>query len=117
MAGTLSRAEYIDLPVGCVKRALGVHIETLSGNITLDETYPNLCKFDPAGARDVTLDTEATAVGLVREIVNAADAAEAITVKDAATDTIGTISQNEKARFYCDGTDWVLIDITTIALS
>ena len=51
-----------------------VHTATLSGNIALDATYPLILKLDPGGtARDVTLDAVATAEGLTRWIVNAAD--------------------------------------------
>lgn len=101
------------------KRNPGVfHSATLTGNIALDATYPLVLKLDPGGsARDVTLDAVATAEGLVRRIVNAADAAENLVVKNVAGSTIGTINQNEQGEFYCDGSAWSLIAISTIALS
>ncbi len=90
----------------------------LSGNVTLGDTYPNICKFDTGGAhRDVTLDALATSEGLYRRIVNGAGAAENLVVKNPAGSTIGTINQNEQGEFYCDGAAWYLIAITTIALS
>ena len=110
----------------------GYRITAAAANQTLDETFPAVWGFDPTGgARDVTLDGVSTAVndaaihGLVRLIVNRADAAEALTVKDAPGNTIGTISQNEMALFYHDGIDadgtvgsgWALIAIVSIALS
>lgn len=96
----------------------GVYIATLTGNIALDATYPLLLKLDPGGsARDVTLDPVATAEGLKRRIVNAADAAESLVVKNVAGSTIGTVAQNRQAEFYCDGSEWSLVAITTIALS
>jgi len=91
---------------------------TLTAALTLDVTYPNVCKFDPGGAhRNVTLDAVAKAAGVTRRIINSADAAENLVVLNAAADTIGTINQNDQGEFYCDGATWVLICITVIALS
>lgn len=92
--------------------------ETLSGAATLSSAYPAIVKFDPGGAhRDVTLDAEETSTGLYRRIINGADAAENLVVKDDSPATIATINQNEQGEFYCTGTAWQLIAITTIALS
>lgn len=102
------------------------HSATLTGTTALDATYPSILKLDPGGAaRDVTLDAEESipSTGLYRRIVNAADASENLVVKNDAGSTIGTINQNEQGEFYNagaqDGTAsaWVLINITTIALS
>lgn len=96
----------------------GVYIATLTGNIALDATYPRLCKLDPGGsARDITLDPVAKAEGLVRVIVNAADAAENLVLKNVAGSTIATVNQNELAKVYCDGSTWALLYVQTIALS
>lgn len=96
----------------------GVYIATLTGNIALDATYPRTLKLDPGGsARDVTLDAVATAEGLVRTIVNGADAAENLVCKNVGGSTIGTVNQNELGVFYCDGSTWALLYIQTIALS
>lgn len=103
----------------------GYYEATLTGNVTLDNTYPMVVGLDPDGAgRDVVLDGDSAAAGdalihgLMRRIVNRADAAEDLTVKDATGATIGTVSQNEMADFYHDSdTGWTLIAITTIALS
>lgn len=117
----LSRSLASDAPDGSALRKVKgmVYIPAaLSGNVTLDATYPQVCKLDPGGSnRDVTLDAIATSEGLYRRIVNAADAAENLVVKNAAAATIGTINQNEQGEFYCDGAAWYLIAITTIALS
>jgi hypothetical protein len=94
-----------------------VYIAAMSGNLTLGPTYPSILKLDPGAARDVTLDPIATSEGLYRRIINNANAAEDITVKNVAAATIGTISQNEEADFYCDGAAWYLLSIKTIALS
>lgn len=94
------------------------HAATLTGNVTLDATYPEICKLDPGGsARDVTLDSESLTKGLYRRIVNAADAAENLVVKDADGNTIGTINQNEQGEFVNEDGAWTLIAISTIALS
>lgn len=96
----------------------GVYIATLTGNIALDATYPLTLKLDPGGsARDVTLDAVASAEGLVRTIVNGADAAENLVCKNVGGSTIGTVNQNELGVFYCDGSTWALLYIQTIALS
>lgn len=96
----------------------GYATETATGTVTLDDTYPSIIGIDPGGAgRDVTLDAEATSDGLTRVIVNRADAAEDLTVKDDGGGTIGTISQNEAALFHCNGTAWSLVFIITGALS
>ncbi len=112
----------------------GYRTETLTRGVTLDETYPGVYGPDPGGAgRTIVLDGAAglsgsadpAIHGLMRTIVNRADAAEDLTVNDADGNTIGTISQNESADYYHDGIDadgtagtgWALIAITTIALS
>ena len=96
----------------------GVYLATLTGNIALDATYPRVCKLDPGGsARDVTLDAVAPAEGLVRTIVNGADAAENLVCKNVGGSTIGTVNQNELGVFYCDGSTWALLYVQTIALS
>ena len=47
-------------------------------------------------------------------VVNAADAAEDITVQSSAAATIGTISQNEWAIITCDGVAWAVgVQLTT----
>lgn len=106
-----------------VKR--GYHQALLAGNQTLDQTFPMVCGFDPGGAsRDVVLDGLAAAAldlavaGLMRVIVNRADAAENLVVKDAAGNTIATVNQNETGHFYHDETvGWVLMYIVTSAIA
>ena len=91
---------------------------TLTGAITLDVTYPNVCKFNPGvDPRNVTLDAAAKANGVTRRIINAAAGAVNLVVLDAAAATIVTINQNEQAEVYSNGTTWVLICITAIALA
>jgi hypothetical protein len=93
----------------------GANIETLAATHVLVATSPEIQTLDPGGAsREVTL--PAAAVGLVArkfKIKNAADAAEDLTVKDAA-DTIVVVSQNEVGSIWCDGTTWYgSIGVTT----
>lgn len=91
---------------------------TLAGNLTLTDQYRSILKIDPDGSnRDVTLPAEATSNGLYFRIINNAGGAENLVVKDDGGNTIGTINQNEQGEFWCDGTDWRLLCITTIALS
>ena len=96
--------------------------ETLSGALTLtyDAYNANILKFDPGGAsRNVTLWPEESSKGMWALVVNAADAAENLVLKDdaASPSTIATVNQNEAAIVACNGTAWTLICIITIALS
>lgn len=96
----------------------GINVETLSGAKALDETSARRQKLDPGGAnRDVNLPDETDNEGLEFEIVNAADGAEDLVVKDDGGTTIATLNQDEKALFVCDGTNWNHTGIETISLS
>lgn len=101
----------------------GYYQATLTGGVTLDTTYPLWIGLDPGGAgRTIVLDgdaaTDSDIHGLFRIITNRADAAENLTVNDAAAATIGTISQNETGVFYHDeDAGWTLLFIITGALS
>lgn len=91
---------------------------TATGDLTLTAQYRRYLRIDPGGAaRNVDLPAEATSNGLSFEILNTADAAEALTVRDDAGATVVTIAQNEKATVHCDGTSWYHMGISTIALS
>jgi len=87
--------------------------EELSGNKTLVVTDYMLQFIDPAGARNVTLPAEASSAGLMFIIVNTANAAETITVKDDAAGTVVTVAQNYRAICFCDGTTWYGMTCTT----
>jgi hypothetical protein len=92
--------------------------ETASGAITLDSTRGSIHKIDPGGAgRDVTLEAEGVSAGVLRFIINGADNAETLTIKDDSPATIETIEQNTAALFFCDGTSWYFIFKQTIALT
>lgn len=96
----------------------GADSTTATGNITLTTADQNFQKIDPGGsARDVTLPAEASSNGMWFYILNAADAAENLVVKDDGAATIVTISQNEAAIVICNGTAWIHMGIITIALS
>ena len=96
----------------------GFQSDGAAANVTLDDTYPAIWKYDPTGAaRDVTLDVIATSKGLTRWIINAADAAENLVVKNPAGATIATLNQNESGVFFCDASSWALVAIIPIALS
>ena len=84
-----------------------VNIETLAAEGVLTDDSADIQIIDPAGARDLLLPTEATSIGRIFIITNAADAAEAITVKeDGDSTTIITLAQNESGVVWCDGTTW-----------
>lgn len=86
----------------------GVQSVTATGAITLDDTYSPHLRIDPGGAaRDLTLPEGDAWTGCFLTIVNTADAAETITVKQD-SDTIGTVPQNFVGVFYFDGTTWIL---------
>jgi len=81
-------------------------METLSGDLTLDESYGNIISLDPGGAaRDVTL--PAAELGAIYLIVNTADDAETITVKRPAGTTVVSCAQNRAVLISGSATDWV----------
>lgn len=102
-----------------VGRLSGVYSATLAANLVLDGSIAaNVLKLDPGGsARDVTLPDVAVYNGVSYRIVNAADAAENLVIKNAGGDTIATVNQNEQAEVFSDGTSWALLAVTTIALA
>ena len=92
--------------------------EVLAANRTLTLADAQFLRLDPGGAaRDVSLPAENESKGAWFEILNLADAAENLVVKNDAGDTIVTVSQNEKVLVVCNGTAWVHMGIQTIALS
>jgi hypothetical protein len=93
-------------------------IITLTGaySLSLNNVNQNLVFIDPGGAsRNVTLWPEADTVGVVVEIVNYADAAETITLKDGSGNTVGTIAQNKAAKVANISGQWFKIYDVTIA--
>lgn len=100
--------------------------ETLAADKVMDSDDAMILKLDPAGAaRDITLPAEGdvSPAGQMHWIVNAADAAENLVIKNDAGSTIATVNQNESAIVYNAGTSggtessWVLIAVVAIALS
>lgn len=87
---------------------LDVNTETLSGTKTMTHDDKQVQFLDPGGAgRTVLLPEEEESAGLMLLIVNTADMAEALTVKDDASGTtVASIAQNEQATFICNGTAW-----------
>jgi len=77
-----------------------------AAQIALSAETPPVVICDPGGgAIDLLLPAESE--GLIFWIVNTADAAEAITVKeDSDTTTVISVAQNEAALVVCDGTNW-----------
>lgn len=96
----------------------GANVETLAGAKTLTVADAIFQRLDPDGSnRDVNLPAEASSTGKTYRIVNDANGAEDLVVKDDGASTIVTISQNEAAWVVCDGTAWFHMGIETIALT
>lgn len=78
-------------------------------NFVITRDHPPLLFIDPGGAaRDVLLPTPEP--GLTYVIVNTADAAETITLRNAGdTASYGTIAQNARAMVVSDGTSFYLV--------
>jgi len=80
--------------------------ETLAATLTLTDADPPLQFLDPGGAgRQINLPAEAAA-NHPFYIVNEADAAETLTVKDDAGNTIDTVAQGEAKVFFSNGVAW-----------
>ena len=101
-----------------VKIGSGHAAQSLSGNLVLGSSDAQFQRIDPNGsARDVTLPAEEASEGLFFWILNTANAAENLVVKNDAASTVVTISQNEAAVVVCDGSSWEHMGIITIAQS
>jgi hypothetical protein len=84
--------------------------ETLTGARVITpaevERYQAMA-FDPGGAgRNVDLPAVASSAGVILMISNIADAAEILTIRNAAAATIVTPTQNEACLVWCDGVRW-----------
>ena len=81
----------------------------LTGNLTMTNKYPVLLFIDPNGAgRNILL--PAAEPGLTYCIVNTADAAETLTLRNYLDNlTYGTIAQNGRTWLVSDGTGWFLV--------
>lgn len=80
----------------------------IADNYQLTANHGTLLLLDPNGGnKDVLLPAEASSEGLSFIILNIADAAENLVVKeDSDTTTILTVAQSGAGLFYCDGTTW-----------
>jgi hypothetical protein len=92
-----------------------VSVRVMTGTETWDNTYKNIQRLDPNGARTIKLPPEQE--GLWFKIINFADAAETITIQDDAAGAVETCDQNEAIELYCDGTSWFVLAIYTIAIT
>lgn len=99
-----------DIVLANTGHSLWAKSRTLSGTLTLTTADARVQVLDPGGAgRNVVLPAEASMAGAGPFIiVNAADAAETLTVQDNdGSTTVLTIAQNFGAKFYSTGAGWV----------
>lgn len=92
---------------------------TLSGAYTLDldNVNQNVIALDPGGAsRNVTLFAEADTKGMILDVVNMADAAENLVMKNAAGDTIVTIGQGYRGTIANVAGAWVSLGKWAVTL-
>lgn len=102
----LGRA-FGDLQLSRLEKRQSVNTEALGAAKTLTCDDARIQVLDPGGAgRDVTLPDVSASKGLDFYVRNAADAAEVLTIKNAAAATICTPTQNETAYVFCDGAAW-----------
>lgn len=96
-----------------------LYTATLTDAVTLTlADLAQVIKLDPGGAhRNVTLPAAAGWKNSNVLIVNGADAAENLVVKDSDGNTIATINQNEEGLFNCSGSAVTLVRVATITLS
>lgn len=80
----------------------------LSGNVTMDKSYPSIVILDPGGAdRNVTLPAEADSKDNVRYIRNSSDGTgEDLAILDDAGATVTTLYRGDWVILICDGTTW-----------
>ena len=95
--------------------AFDANTEDLAGTKTLTDADIPVQYLNPDGSgRDVNLPAEAAA-NHIFIIVNTADAAEDLTIKDDSPATIITVGQNEAGVVVSDGTDWKGFVVATTA--
>jgi len=83
------------------------NVETLTGNKTLVSGDARIQVLDPGGAgRDLVLPANGSIGEQPFFIHNSADAAEILTIKNAAAATVCTPTQNESAIVFWDGAAW-----------
>lgn len=90
---------------------------TLTGGLTMTTQHRNILRIDPGGAgRTILLPTEAHGMWFL--IINSADAAETLTVKDDANAiTVATLLQNQAGLVFCDqGGTWRRLVSFTVVL-
>lgn len=91
---------------------------TATGSVSITRATGKFVKIDPGGsARDVTLAASLNRHGAWLNIMNAADAAENLTIKNSAGSTLGVLNQNQGCwAVNLDGTasGWKLLGYTAV---
>lgn len=75
-------------------------------NVTLTVGSAPVQVGTPTAARDVTLPAVSLSKGLHFYVINNSGGANSLTVKNAGGTTIGTVAQNKRGVFFCDGATW-----------
>lgn len=84
-----------------------INVTTLTGATTIYKDTRQVLKMDPGGAsRNVTLPAVEDCEGFELFIINGADQAENLVIKNAGATTIVTIGQDQAGFVYCDGGAW-----------
>lgn len=94
------------------------YVATLADDTSLASSDGKFIKLDPGGAgRNVTLGATLNRRGAFLVILNAADAAENLTIKNSAGSTLGVLNQNQGCwAFNSDGsaTGWTLMGFSAV---
>lgn len=105
--GPTQQTRVADQNIGAIYQQ-STNVETLSGDKTLASTDEQVQVLDAGGSgRNVDLPSDEE--GLRYVIVNSSDAAEDLTVRDADTNTVVTVSQNEAAEVINTGNGYVAL--------
>ena len=104
--------ENPDITDPLIRRGLAYGTDQIGNvaNFAFSNLHPTLMVITPTGAQNIKLPLEASSVGLMFIIVNAAAGAFALTVQTSTGAAIGfgngLISQNQMGIFVCDGLQW-----------
>jgi len=106
-SGPVQQNRVADTNTGALYQQ-STNVETLSGDKTVARTDEQVQVLDAGGAaRNVDLPNDEE--GLRYVVVNSSDSANALTVRDADTNTVVTVNQNEAAEVINTGDGYVTL--------